>query len=104
MSVSTTVMPTGFFLSRDDLIRFEGSGDDTKRSNMCVAPNFACGINPNLPNRLKAIAAIVCAKRAGGPSSISTSACAVTDRSSRGFYGVLPAGRLLTRAVTMSVA
>ncbi len=46
MALPTTVMPTGFFISRDDLIRFNGSSDDTTRSNMGVAPNFACGINP----------------------------------------------------------
>ena len=50
MALPTTVMPTGFSLSRKDLIRFEGSSDDTHRSNLCVAPDFACGINVRLPD------------------------------------------------------
>ena len=56
MALPTTVMPTGLFISRDALIRFDGVGDNTRRSNMCVAPNFACGVNPNLQAALDAAA------------------------------------------------
>lgn len=48
-ALPTTLMPTGRFVSRDDLIRFAGAADDVKRSNMCVAPGFACGLNPVVP-------------------------------------------------------
>jgi hypothetical protein len=37
----TTLMPTGAVHSRDDMIRFDAS--------LCVAPNFACGSNPQIP-------------------------------------------------------
>jgi hypothetical protein len=46
IALPTTIMPTGRFISRDDLVRFEGNDDETRRSNMCVAPNFACGLKP----------------------------------------------------------
>jgi hypothetical protein len=106
LALPTTVMPTGFFISRDDLIRFEGHGDDTRRSNMGVAPNFACGINPVLPNSmntdLKPIANSGlqpgdCVKSAGPWTFINfTSACrpntpGLNDdaHSPEGFYAAL---------------
>jgi hypothetical protein len=54
MALPTTIMPTGHFISRDDLVQFQGVDTDQRRSNMCVAPNFACGINPVVPDRMKA--------------------------------------------------
>lgn len=52
----TTLMPTGRFESRDDLLQFKGdvvSGNATpgawESANMCVAPDFACGANPYIP-------------------------------------------------------
>jgi hypothetical protein len=49
LAVPTTFMPTGQFVTRDHLIRFEGAKEDNKRSNMGVAPDFACGLNPVIP-------------------------------------------------------
>jgi hypothetical protein len=43
-ALPTTIIPTGLFLNRDAMIRFEGLSDDKQRYNLCVAPNFACGI------------------------------------------------------------
>ena len=54
-ALPTTIMPSGIGLSRNDLIRFEGDPDDTVRSNMCVAPDFACGLNPVLPGAAIAV-------------------------------------------------
>ena len=51
-ALPTTLMPTGRIASRDDLIRFDGAGDDVERSNMCVAPEFACGLNAVIPNAM----------------------------------------------------
>src|SRR5262249_3201977 len=49
LAVPTTFMPTGQFRTRDNLIRFRGAKEDDKRSNMGVAPDFACGLNPVIP-------------------------------------------------------
>jgi hypothetical protein len=49
LAVPTTFMPTGQFTTRANLIRFNGAKEDNKRSNMGVAPDFACGLNPVIP-------------------------------------------------------
>ncbi len=49
LAVPTTFMPSGQLTTRDNMIRFEGVKDDDKRSNMGVAPDFACGINLVIP-------------------------------------------------------
>jgi hypothetical protein len=50
VALPTTVMPTARFIDRDDLVRFEGSGSvNDQWWNLCVAPNFACGLNPVIP-------------------------------------------------------
>ena len=51
-ALPTTLMPTGRFNLREDLIQFTGDPDDVKRSNMCVAPGFACGMNPKIPRSM----------------------------------------------------
>jgi hypothetical protein len=40
--VATTLMPTGELHAREEMIRFFDPG----KENMCVAPNFACGLIP----------------------------------------------------------
>jgi hypothetical protein len=90
LAVPTTVMPAGFLTSRDDLIRFDGSSDDTARSNMCVAPNFACGTNPALPESFLAGLRPECVER-GEPWSFVkfTADCRLdNDTSPVGFYVV----------------
>ncbi len=52
MALPTTVMPRGWCCSRDDFIAFYGGADDDNRSNMCVAPDFACGIYPIIPRQV----------------------------------------------------
>src|SRR5258708_4683474 len=48
VSVPTTLLPAGRFRDRDSLLRFEGTaGQDS--TNMCVAPNFACGQALQIP-------------------------------------------------------
>jgi hypothetical protein len=62
-AVTTTLMPTGQFVNADDLIRFDGYGGEAiisesnssdpdnarKRTQTCVAPDFACGLLPIIP-------------------------------------------------------
>ena len=48
-AVPIVVIPARAGLSREDLLRFEGANDDRKKNNLCVAPGFACGINPVIP-------------------------------------------------------
>jgi hypothetical protein len=55
LALPTTFMPTGQFTTADDLIRFAGTKEDEKRSNMGVAPNFACGLNPIIPPKYKPV-------------------------------------------------
>ncbi|KPV48655.1 hypothetical protein SE17_36895 [Kouleothrix aurantiaca] len=50
-AVPTTLMPTAGGINRNDFIRIEGSQDDRLRINTCVAPRFACGMNPTVPER-----------------------------------------------------
>ena len=89
LALPTTVMPTGFALSCNDLIRFEGSSDDTKRSNMCVAPNFACGINPKLPEVMKSDRQECFVTRGPWTFVNFTSPCRNNDGSPNGFYAAL---------------
>lgn len=86
LALPTTVTPTGFFLSRNALIRFEGRSDDTLRSNMCVAPNFACGINPVLPHIMTTMGCVI--QNAPWTFINFTSACR-NDSSPNGFYAAL---------------
>ena len=46
----TTLMPVHDGLDYRDLIRIDGDPDDEDRVNTCVAPNFACGLNPVVPS------------------------------------------------------
>jgi hypothetical protein len=50
LALPTSFMPTGQFTTANDLIRFAGAHEDEKRSNMGVAPDFACGLNAVIPN------------------------------------------------------
>lgn len=50
----TTIMPTGLQMKIDDLIRIKGSRVLTSRSNMCMQPGFACGIDPTIPKSIPA--------------------------------------------------
>jgi hypothetical protein len=54
-AVQTTLMPTDHFINISDMIRIDGIGaiDTRERINTCVAPDFACGINPVVPNGYK---------------------------------------------------
>jgi hypothetical protein len=54
LAVATTLLPTGEHQDVNELLRFDGVGvigkdADSERSNMCVAPNFACGLDPQVP-------------------------------------------------------
>jgi len=96
LALPTTVMPTGLYLSRNELMRFEGDSDDTKRSNMCVAPGFACGITPRLPDGLNPHLPAKFTLRDGcvvekGPWTFInfTPACRKNDSVPYGFYAAL---------------
>lgn len=60
-SVPTTIMPTHGGYDRGQYLRFEGSKHYRFRSNLCVAPNFACGLAPKIPASIPAS----CMKRYG---------------------------------------
>ncbi|MBI3558436.1 MAG: hypothetical protein HY074_19375 [Deltaproteobacteria bacterium] len=47
--VATTLMPTQQGIDASQFIRIQGHSDGTKRINTCVAPGFACGLNPVIP-------------------------------------------------------
>ena len=48
----TTLMPLGTAKSYKDLIRFNGHFLPTRKRNICVTKNFACGINPKIPKSI----------------------------------------------------
>jgi hypothetical protein len=52
-AVQTTLMPTGHLVNVNKMIRIDGinvdATDTRERINTCVAPDFACGINPVIP-------------------------------------------------------
>jgi hypothetical protein len=51
VSMPTTLMAAGSGVTdRNMLIRFEGSGSNRNRVMTCVAPDFACGYNPVIPD------------------------------------------------------
>jgi hypothetical protein len=88
LALATTVMPRGTLHSRDDLIRFEGVADDTERANMCVAPNFACGMYPAaLSDAMKR-----CQPVYDGPWTFVNSTPSCQPRDSGGFFAALYQG------------
>lgn len=89
MALPTTVMPTGAFLDRNDLIRFNGVSDDTKRSNMCVAPNFACGIDPVVPDAMGKDLPAGCFVQDGSWTFISFAAARKPEAGCTGAAGAL---------------
>jgi hypothetical protein len=56
-AVTTTLMPTGHLVRSEDMIRIDGPDvttiDARWRINTCVAPDFACGVNPVVPDLYK---------------------------------------------------
>jgi hypothetical protein len=51
----TTLIPgAGLETDAHQLIRIEGHQNRTRRTNTCVAPDFACGLNPVVPSSLPA--------------------------------------------------
>ncbi|MCC7440012.1 MAG: hypothetical protein IT285_00165 [Bdellovibrionales bacterium] len=51
-AVATTLMPARSGYDRLSFIRFEGHKNEKKRNNTCVAPGFACGLNPVIPDSI----------------------------------------------------
>ncbi|SFK26941.1 LGFP repeat-containing protein [Methylocapsa palsarum] len=53
-ALPTVVMPKwSLGKDRTELIRIDGHKDDDSRFNNCVGPNFACGLNPVVPDDLQ---------------------------------------------------
>jgi hypothetical protein len=50
--VATTVMPTKGGVDASEFIGFDGGPDWFTKVNNCIAPGFACGINPILPESI----------------------------------------------------
>jgi len=48
-AIPTTVMPARGGVDRAEFLRIDGHRDDKRRINTCVAPGFACGLNPVIP-------------------------------------------------------
>jgi hypothetical protein len=46
----TTLMPRAAGLDYNHFIRIDGAPDDDDRVNTCIAPGFACGLNPVIPS------------------------------------------------------
>lgn len=46
----TTLMPLAAGVDYNHFVRLDGSRDDGDRVNTCVAPGFACGLNPVVPS------------------------------------------------------
>jgi hypothetical protein len=51
-AVATTLMPAHSGYERGAFIRFAGHSKDSSRNNTCVAPGFACGLNPVIPDSI----------------------------------------------------
>jgi hypothetical protein len=49
-AMPTMVIPTAGGHLRSQMVQFKGSQVGSKRFNVCVAPGFACGINPLIPS------------------------------------------------------
>jgi len=49
-ALPTTLMPRKEGLSYRDFVRIAGGEDEQQRANTCVAPGFACGLNPQIPD------------------------------------------------------
>lgn len=48
-AMPTSLMPTHGGLDASQFVRFMGQNNDADRINTCVAPGFACGLNPSVP-------------------------------------------------------
>ncbi len=52
VAMPTVIMPTQDGLQIWDTLRFDGVGTESARAaNTCVAPGFACGVNPQIPQK-----------------------------------------------------
>ena len=51
-ALPTTLIPAAEGVDRSQLIRIDGHSDGEERVNTCVAPGFACGLNPVVPRVL----------------------------------------------------
>jgi hypothetical protein len=81
LAVPTTFMPTGQFTTRDDLIRFDGARADARRSNLGVAEDFACGLNPVVPKVYAAAAVGVDRSGRRRPGSLNAGPWTFIDQS-----------------------
>lgn len=73
VALPTVLIPTAGLDERNELIRFEGGEEHD--GNTCVAPGFACGLNPVIPSLYDA-----CKVTSGDWTFINSAACALTDR------------------------
>lgn len=51
-TVPISILPTKGGMSKPELIRILGDNREKKRSNMCVTKDFACGLNPVIPDNI----------------------------------------------------
>jgi len=82
MALPTNLMPDGRFHQLTDLIRFEGDSDDTKRANMCVTRDFACGMKPQVPDRYQP----GCVRAGGRFTFVNQSSPCGSGRHGTGYY------------------
>ena len=53
-AMPTILMPSVSGMLRSELIQIAGHKSNRKKFNLCVAPGFACGLNPVIPKRIPA--------------------------------------------------
>ncbi|MBE0688959.1 MAG: hypothetical protein IH587_02410, partial [Anaerolineae bacterium] len=73
VALPTVLIPTAGLDERNELIRFEGGEEHD--GNTCVAPGFACGLNPVIPSLYDA-----CKVTSGDWTFINSANCTLTDR------------------------
>jgi hypothetical protein len=81
-SLPTTLMPTKQGNDYRDFVRIAGHTNQPARMNTCVAPGFACGMNPTLPLGLPA----ACSKSSGNWTFIDFNANTPQCPFGFGFY------------------
>ena len=53
-AVPTTIIPRSYGMNMSELFYIQGPDNFNKRVNLCVAPNFACGVNLHVPKNIPA--------------------------------------------------
>jgi hypothetical protein len=106
-ALPTTLMPTAGGVDRAGFIRIDGAREDHNRVNTCVAPGFACGLNPFIPptyfiasgsiNTRSGSSPAPCSRKLGPWTFIDASGRCNSDRR-YGFYAAVYSSPCVTPA------